>query len=567
MDLINFDFELKKMKKRRILILKELIFELYAFERNKYQLAKLVSITPQAIGPVVDLLEEVELITKVREVQTRKIPSFFYGFDVVNAVSDFNLSDIEKDILIELMKRFQPVYKELKELENEERIEKKFESFYEGIVPNNAKMFVLQVISSLLILAALILDIDFMESNPFFTPQFLASHPTFQSQMEMYKIKLHETLTPPSQDFIDFVSAYSKEIPAIYTKIWTELMQLVMFISLMKEPSVQLKSMSESKDKEAEMKKKLEKLVESFQDYSKKKLNQVIDEEGQQRNSIVKNLNVTQKKVTEIQGKVIEDKAFSSELENFYNKLNYGINKIKNLPLGIMGMNKEIEKVEFLNNKIAIAKAISSIISDVFDELQKLEKEIQFEGPNLNKIKKGIDEKLQGTELLLKWVESPTDFLTKGPSKTKINKKEIIKKLKKLIGEIKDMSVISEDELLREFKDYYKNLDMDLKVFKSVLNNLIKDKTIVGIDKIKDGKKSKTVYILRETSEDQQKIFELASHSPSGKVTIPKIIESLGWSNLKARYLLQELQANGQIEYSKSKSEGELWFIPGVMED
>ena len=567
MDLINFDFELKKMKKRRILILKELIFELYAFERNKYQLAKLVGITPQAIGPIVDLLEEVEMIKKVREVQTRKIPSYFYGFDVVNAISDFNLSDIEKDILIELMNRFQPLYTELKELENEERIEKTFESFYEGIVPNNAKMFVLQVISSLLILAALILDIDFMESNPFFTPQFLASHPSFQSQMERYKNKLLETITPPSQDFEDYVSAYTKEIQTIYTKIWTELLQLVMFESLMKGTSSQLKSMSETKDKEEEMKKNLEKLVERFQDYTKKKLNEVMDDEGQQRNSIVKNLNVTQKKVLEIQGKSLENKPLSSELEDFYNKLNHGINKIKNLPLGIMGMDKENEKIEFVKNKIAIEKAISSVISDVWNELQKLETEIQFEGPNLNKVKKVISEKLQGTELLLKWVESPIDFLTKSPSKTKINKKEITQKMKKLIGDVKEMSVISEDEFVREFREYYKNLDVDLKVIRSVLNNLVKDKTIVGLVKVKDGKKAINAYILRETNEDQQKIFEMASHSPSGKITIPKIIESLGWSNLKARYLLQELQANGQIEYRKSKSEGESWFIPGVMED
>ena len=556
MDLINFDFELKKMKKRRIFILKELIFELYAFERNKYQLARLVGITPQGIGPIVDLLEEVELIEKVREEQKRRIPSYFYGFDILNAVSDFNLTDIEQDILVELMEKFRPIYAELKEIENEKRSEK---ITIEGIVPNNAKMFVLQVVSSLLMIAAAILDIDFTDSNQI-----------IQKQVSYYKNSKKNilmTLRHPSQEFIDFISAYSKEIPVIYTKIWTELSNSMMFESLMKEQSVQIQGESETKDETAELKKNLEKLVESFQDYSKKKLNQVMDEEGQQRNSIVKTLNVTQKKVTEIQGKALENKALSSELEDFYNKLHYGINKIKNLPLGIMGIDKEKEKVEFLSKKIAIEKAISSVISDVFDELQKLEKEIQFEGPNLNKVKRSIDEKLQGTELLLKWVENPKDFLAKGTSKKKLNKKEITQKMKKLIGEVKEMAVISEDELMREFKEFYKNLDVDPKTIKSILNGLVKDQTIIGVVKVKDGKKTKSLYILRETNEEQQKIFEMASHSPSGKVTIPKIIEKHGWSNVKARYLLEELHSKGHLEYRKTKSEGEAWYTPGVLEE
>ena len=54
------------MKKTRILRLKEILFELYGFERNKYEVAKLVGVTPQAIGPEIDLLEDVDLLKKVR---------------------------------------------------------------------------------------------------------------------------------------------------------------------------------------------------------------------------------------------------------------------------------------------------------------------------------------------------------------------------------------------------------------------------------------------------------------------------------------------------------------------
>ena len=36
---------------------------------------------------------------------------------------------------------------------------------------------------------------------------------------------------------------------------------------------------------------------------------------------------------------------------------------------------------------------------------------------------------------------------------------------------------------------------------------------------------------------------------------------------LATEIIISSREANGQIEYRKSKSEGESWFIPGVMED
>ncbi|MHA1784250.1 MAG: hypothetical protein ACTSVY_11825 [Candidatus Helarchaeota archaeon] len=567
MDSINFDFELKRMKKRKILILKEIIFELYAFERNKYQLSKLVGITPQAIGPIVDLLKEVELIQISREERKRKIPAFFYKFDLKSSISEINLADSEKEILLELMNRFQPIYAELKELENENRIEQTIENFYEGIVPNTAKMFILQVISSLLILASLILDIEFLNVNPFFSPGFLKSHPNFLSQLEHYKNELNSKLSPIPQDLEDFISYNLKEIEVIYNKIWTELLQLVMFESIMKEPSVNLKRIVESKESTELNKKKLKKLIENFKDYSKKKLKDVLNDENIQRNTNIKDFNITQKKITEIMDKILDDRKLTTELNDIYNKMNSFMNKIKTLPIGITRMEKDKDKLEFLNDKIAIEKAISNIISGIFDDLQKMEKEIQFEGSNIVSIKKEINKKLQDIELLMKWVENPRELFLDAPKKSKINKKEVRRKLSELLQDFKETSVISEDDLIREFREFHPNLDVNAKILKSILVKMVKEKIILGMEKIKSGKKNITVYILRETNEDQQKIYELAKHSPSGKVTIPRIVDNFGWSEVKARYILGILKENGHVEYRYTKSEGETWFIPAIMED
>ncbi|NHI94861.1 MAG: hypothetical protein EAX96_20400 [Candidatus Lokiarchaeota archaeon] len=567
MDIINFDYELKKMKKRKILILKELIFELYAFERNKYQLSKLVGITPQAIGPIVDFLNEVELIKISRIEEKRKIPANFYSMDLKSSLSHVNLTETEKNVLIEFLEKFRLIYSELKELENEQRIEKTIENFYEGVVPNTGKMFILQVISSLLILAALILDIDFMNSNPFFNPEFLKSQPGFLAQLERYKEELNSKLSPIPLELEDHITYYSHELQSIYNKVWTELLQLVMFESIMKEPGVTIPITPETKDQGDISKNQLKRIVESYKDYSMKKVDDVLNSEGKQRNTNMKDLNITQKKMLEIMEKVQEDKNLVTELDGFYTKINSFSNKIKTLPIGIMGIDKDKEKVEFLINKIAVEKAVSNIVSEIFDILQKLEKEIQFEGPNINKINSDIDRKMHDVELLMKWAENPNEILGETPSKSKLDKKEIEIRMNKLISELKDISIISEDDFLKEFRENHPNLDVDYKLIKSILNKLVKEKIISGMHKVKVGKDTVIVYILGDTDGDQQELFEFAKHTPSGKITIPRIMDSLGWKEVKARYILDVLKENGHVEYRKTKSEGEIWFIPGILED
>ena len=565
MDITNFDYELKKMKKRKIKILEELIFELYAFERNKYQLSKLVGISPQAIGPIVDILHNVELIKVSRTEQKRKIPADFYTMDLQSSLSNIELTSSEKEVIIDFLNRFRPVFAEIKDLENELKADEKLELIYEQATPTSAKMFILQILTYLLIMAASVLDLELPEDNSFFNTRFLETQPLISSQLEQYKRYIEEIkpkLSAIPLDFQDHAVYYSKELEVIYAKVWN-ILQMVVFESVMKKPSIPIAP----EPKEDESKKKLKKLVEINLDYSIKKVDDVLNAENKQRNVNMKDLNVTQKKMLDIMGKVQNDKNLLAELDGFYTKINSFSNTIKNLPIGIMGIDNDKEKIGFLNNKIAVEKTISSIVSEVFDMLQKLEKEIQFEGPNANKSKNDIELKMQDIELLIKWAQNPMDILGDTPSKSKIDKKELERKMNKLIDEMIEVSVISEGDLIKEFRENHPNLSVDLKIIKSILNKLVKEKLIPGLEKVKVGKKTEKVYILRETDGDQQEIFELAKNSTSGRVTIPRIIDTLGWKEVKARYILKVLRENGHIEYNKTTSEGETWYIPGILED
>ena len=223
-----------------------------------------------------------------------KIPSNFYSIYIPSALSNLDLENSEKEILIDFLNRFKPIYAQIKRIENEHKSTDKADLIYEQATPTSAKMFILQILTYLLIMAAAALDTEFPEDNRFFNQEFLQSKPLIASQLDQYKRYIEEIKPKLSEvplDFQDHAIYYSKELEKIYEKIWN-LLQMVVFESIMKKPSIPITP----EPKEAVSKKQLKKLVEGNVDYSMKKVDDVLNAEGKHRNANMKDLNITQKK-------------------------------------------------------------------------------------------------------------------------------------------------------------------------------------------------------------------------------------------------------------------------------
>jgi len=200
------------MKKNRISRLKEILFELYAFERNKYEISKVVGVTPQAVGPEIDLLEDVDLIMKTRIEKSRGIPAYYYRLNIQSLVESLNLESEEKEVLIKSLERLRPAYQQLKTLENERKISK-LGKIYGGIIPTDHKMFVLQFISSLLIIEALMFDIGFSALL-----EFLKSNQQLYFILENYSNELQMNLKIRDTTMNAFIQENIEIIGQIYQK-------------------------------------------------------------------------------------------------------------------------------------------------------------------------------------------------------------------------------------------------------------------------------------------------------------------------------------------------------------
>ncbi|MFX0140777.1 MAG: hypothetical protein ACFFDN_44475, partial [Candidatus Hodarchaeota archaeon] len=368
MDELRFSSVLRKMKKSRIIRLKEILFEMYGFERNKYEISKIVGVTAQAIGPEIDLLENVDLLKKTRVEKKRGLPAYYYTMNIESLIDSLNLDTDEKDILKEGLIRFQSAYRVLKEKEKERKISKIESSLYEGIVPTDHKMFILQFISSLLIIATLLFDFGFS-----MLPDFLKNNQQLFFILQNYSNELQTNLKIEDPDMNNWINENIKSISNLYQKIWNELMQAIVMASIIKEPSMKIMNKFEETKKE-DLKFKIEK----FRNYKKGKIKfeEIIKEETNIKNQCEQNLRSTVNTLLGIQKKFLKDKIIANKLDTIYSRISALLNKIKSTSLRMTAFGTESEKIEAVKIITAILKAFNEEIDELKNQLSSLDQSV-----------------------------------------------------------------------------------------------------------------------------------------------------------------------------------------------
>jgi len=558
LDDINFSYALKKMKKSRIIRLKEILSKLYGSEMNKYEIAKFVMVTPQAVGPEVDLLENVGLIKKIRIEKRRGIPAYYYTLDIDSLVDSMELDDGEKEILKDGLVLLQPAHKELKNLERVRKIPKIESTIYEGIVPTDHKMFILQFISSILIIGALIFDPTFS-----ILPEFLKKNQQLFFILQNYSNELRDNLSVNDTRINQWIKENFKSISKIFSKIWDSLMQAIVMASIIKEPSMKIMDKLEE-TKSADLKRK----VEEFRDYSKikKKLEEFIDEERKEKNKCENNLRIIFTPLLEIQKRVLEDKIIENKIETVRSRLNLLSSKLRSSALGITVFNTEKEKIEAIRIKIAILKAFNKELLNFQNELTTLEQSITFENfDNVDHQLKTIYSMTQNLEKFENWHSDPRVFLEKPIEKSKIDKKDIDNRIQQLVNKLKKENVNLLSDFISKFNSEYPNIEVGQKEIINGINRLSKKSFFPYIETMKLGKKKREKIVrLNSTEKDQMEVLKLAEASSNGRVTVEAIELQLNWPVHRARIVLDDLVKNHKILFKSTRVDGDVWYIPGV---
>ncbi len=557
MDEISFSSALKKMKKVRIIRLKSILFELYGFEMNKYEVAKIVGVTPQAIGPEIDFLENVDLLKKTRVEKRRGLPSFYYTLNIESLIDSLNLDSDEKGILKEGLIRLQNAYRQLKNLEKDRKISKIESSLYEGIVPNDYKMFNLQFISSILIIAALLFDFGFS-----MLPDFLKNNQQLFFILQNYSNELRDNLKIDDLDMNNWINENIKSISNIYQKIWNELMQAIVLKSIIQEPSMKIMDKFEE-TKEEDLKVK----VEKFRNYKKQKIkfNEIITEETNIKNKCDQNLRSTVNTLLGIQKKVLKDKIIGNKLDTIYNKLSSLSTKLKSTSLGMTSFGTETEKIEAVNIKIAILKALNEEVDELKDHLANMDQSIDY--GNYDEVEIQIKSLFSITRNLDKfqnWYIDPKEFLEKPAEKTKIDKNELDNKILALVNKNKRNNIILLNDFIAEFSSAYPNFRITKNQIVKGIQRLSQKSIYPQIESIKLEKKKEKVIRLDSTDKDQIEILQIAN-ATNGRVTIEGLQLQLDWPVYRAKVVLEDLVSNNKLHFKSTRSEGDVYYIPGVL--
>ncbi|MHA1377881.1 MAG: hypothetical protein ACTSRG_05825 [Candidatus Helarchaeota archaeon] len=561
MDEASFSFALRKMKKVRILRLKEILFELYAFERNKYEVAKSVGVTPQAIGPEIDLLENVDLLRKVRIEKRRGLPAYYYTLNLESAVESLkDLNQDEIDLLLECLNRFQPYYRELRALEQERKIIKIEGNIYEGIVPNDHKMFTLQFISSILIIGSLLSDL-----GSSLLPDFIKNNQQLFFILQDYSNTLREKLLTDSSELNKWLKENIKAISELYSKIWNFLMLSIVIASIIKEPS--MKIMDKLEETKGD---NLKKEVEKFRNYSKtkKKLNDFITEEGKIKNRCETNLKNMMLPLTEVQNMVINDEIIENKIDIIYQRLKLLSSRLQSSSLGLTSFDSEKERIEALKIRIAILSALNQQVNKFENELTKLRHSIiEKKFDDADSQIKSLISLTHNLEKLQKWHSDPHEFFEKTIEKSKIKKEEIDSKIQALVEEMKEEKAQLLSDFISQFNSNYPTINVSKKEIEDGIKRLNKKSVYPYIESIKLGKKREKIVRLDSTQKDQDEVIKIAQASPNGKVTIPIIKLQLNWPSYRAKIVLNDLVRNNKdVLFKHTRSEGDMWFIRGLKE-
>ncbi|MFX1451544.1 MAG: hypothetical protein ACFFCM_11915 [Promethearchaeota archaeon] len=557
MDELRFSSVLKKMKKSRIIRLKEILFEMYGFERNKYEISKIVGVTAQAIGPEIDLLENVDLLKKIRVEKRRGLPSYYYTLNIESLVDSLNLDVNEKGILKEGLIRFQSAYRELKNLERERKISKIETSVYEGLVPNNYKLFILQFISSILIIAALLFDFGFS-----MLPDFLKNNQQLFFILQNYANELQTNLKIEDTEMNNWISEKIKTIGIIYQKIWNELMQSIVMATVIKEPSMKIMDKFEE-TKEEDLKVRIEK----FRNYKKGKIkiDELITEQTNIKNKCDQNLRSTVNTLLGAQKKVLNDEIIVNKLDTIYNRLSALLTKIKSTSLGMTAFGTETEKIEAVKIIIAILKALNEEIDELKTQLTHLNQSLDNEKfDEVDMQMKSLFSITRNLEKFQDWHTDPKEFLEKPVEKSKIDKKELDNKILALVNKNRDKRVVLLSNFIAEFSTAYPNLEATKSQIVKGIQRVGQKTIYPQIEKIKLEKKKEEVVRLDSTDEDQIEILQIAN-TLNGRITIEHIQSQLEWPVYRAKVALEDLVTNNKLHFKSTRLDGDVYYIPGVL--
>lgn len=565
MDLVDFDWALKRMRKERILRLKQILLELYAFERNKYEISKLLKMTAQAIGPEIDLLENLNLIKQTRVVEKHHIPSKYYALDLEEMIDKLDFLDgNNKNLLFALLERFQHVYAILKEMENESKIGTDIESFYGGIVPTDLNMLILQILQNLFIILTLVFDLPLFSSTT--SAKFLEQNPELVRKLEVYGTELKSKLPPPEEVVMKWIEKNNKAITSLFEQIWMQLFQKIIFTSMVKEPFQSLSLINKAeKLKKSDLRKEVEK--RKRHPTKKTKLDDLINEDGKEKNNFLKRIQPLLQKITSIQTG-IEDQKLSQKLNKLHSRLNFLPDKARNAPLGLLNKSEK-EKIDVLTIKVAILTTLSEYTGALYELLQDLEREIEFESENYPKILAEIFTKAPALEELTNWYEVPNEFIREPVTRKLLKGKELESQVNEFVSTLSEKtSVIEFIEFIQKFHDENPAIAASLKDLKKVLEKLRKDNLIIGLEKFKDEMGSVEIVRLKSTDADQNLILELARKSPELRVTLEQMRTKLDFSPVRARAAIQDMKDIGyDVRPDSTHEEGDLWYFPGLKED
>jgi len=568
------------MQKERILRLKQILFELFVTEQNKSRISRILNISPQTIGPDLDLLEQFLLIVKTREEHTKGIPSTFYKTNVNFIVNSLNLNFDETHLLMELIETLQPIYSKIKIYQKrvlKELNAKAIEEIYNTIIPLNMEMLILQFVISILLFGA----VFFHDHIPFLSRIEEEKLPIGNYKLYASRMKLQGKYQE-DEEVINWLKVNSESIGNLYENIWNRFYKDFFFSSVLKEPVMKVVN-NMDKIKGQEIKDTIEKLKaqnmlyisSDFKNIDKlktheRKLRQSTQEMLNQANIIIQKGMKHFLNEKELLDKFDNLRSRISPLKNQIMRMNIGEGSLEILKVKSQIMNVILVKTNILsnlcvkleenfdnkNNILILIPEVNSDISDL-NILLNFAKEIS---PDLKSTKK-IEKKFQSRfQLILREFRTPI-------KKAELSKKEyqrIIQERLLEIGEIlkeETGGIVSIPELYQKFKKTHPEFEFELNDLRKNISKLADRKLIAGIKKLKSGVEVVKFYPT-DGSSDQNAIVELAYET--GKVTVALLMKSLNWSQERIRQVLEDLEHSKILYRTSSASEGEVWYLKGL---
>jgi len=558
------------MQKERILRLHDIIFELYADEENKANISKKLKISPQTIGPDLDLLEEVKIIRKSRIEQRKGIPSTYYITDIQSILKSLKVPQF--DIAFQFLFKLKSCYVKIKKLELKgEKL-----PIYSKVFPLGSEIFLLQFLGSLLLFAAIM----FFPHIKFYKK--LKDELPIDFERINSVIKTKGPKIP--EEIINWIKENNEEINEIYEFVWNNLYKKF-FVAMFQEHTLGI--ITEYKESQEEMiQKQIQQLRAHNLLYGKislKNIDDLINYERKTRQNLFKNINNSVIQVQKAMKKTLDDKETLGQLDSIRAELaelrtdsrKSIINREDNLETAqvkleiiivlLVESNLLLNLCSKINNTIDLQnwEIVPVLIREISSHALKLNNLIVWQQNMIidsANIKNVAAQLKKDFKIILGEYYEPL-------KKPKYKKKEYYKKLSDILLSLGESiqknsgGIILLSNLYLLIKDKYPQIEFEVDDLKTVLNKLKKKKLILGLKKQKSG-----IEIVRfypsEVSNDISLVLELATEL--GPLKISDLMTKLNWTHERSQVVLEDLEKKNIAKKSKKYSEGEIWFFPGL---